>query len=469
MRKITLLLTICFVIGYILPSLAQGNFNTSLHKTRNGKPTWYNSENGGFETLTNVAIEDLGCVECHDANDANGDPYPPTGYSPDCVDCHATNTPPFPGPVTQADCLGCHGREAAIINKGIPDVHRSASTPFVCMDCHKKEELHGDDGIEHGSMFDPGAIQTDCQQAGCHETVVSNSEHNQHGANIHCTSCHASTNLTCYNCHFESQVQSHVKRAFTQLTDFMILVNRTKDGKVHPATFQSLSYEGNTWVAMGPSVAHTITKDNARTCSDCHANFGGNIEAIDDYNAGGGMKFATWNASDSTLSYLHGVIPLPIDYKYAFKMDFITYNGDPSDPPGPSKNWSYVKDNVDGFQLLYATPLTKSQMANLGMDTLAVSVDRQINANPENFQLKQNYPNPFNPTTTIRFSVPERSEIELVVYDALGKQIETLLSGDHEAGVYEVDFDASGLSSGIYFYQIKSASFTETKKLVLMK
>ena len=86
-----------------------------------------------------------------------------------------------------------------------------------------------------------------------------------------------------------------------------------------------------------------------------------------------------------------------------------------------------------------------------------------------NFKLEQNYPNPFNPTTTIRYSIPERSEIELVVYDALGKQIETLISGDHDAGVYEVDFDATGLSSGIYFYQIKSASFTETKKLVLMK
>ncbi len=108
-------------------------------------------------------------------------------------------------------------------------------------------------------------------------------------------------------------------------------------------------------------------------------------------------------------------------------------------------------------------------MDALGFDITMINVERQINAVPDNFKLEQNYPNPFNPTTTIRFSVPERSEIELVVYDAIGKQIETLISGDHEAGVYEVDFDATGLSSGIYFYQIKSASFTETRKLVLMK
>jgi predicted CXXCH cytochrome family protein len=465
MRKITLLFTLCFVIGYVVPIVSQSNFNTSLHKTRNGKPTWYNSENGGFETLTGVPIDGLGCIQCHDANDANGDPYPATGYSPDCVDCHATNNNWV---VTQGDCLGCHSREASIINKGIPDVHRNASTPFVCMDCHKKEELHGDDGVEHSSMFDPGAIQTDCQQAGCHETVVSNSEHNQHGANIHCTSCHASTNLTCLSCHFESQVVGK-KRAFGQFTNFMILVNRTKDGKVHPASFQSLTYDGNTWIGMGPSVAHSITKDNARTCNDCHANFGGSIPAIDDYNAGGGIKFATWNPADSTMSNLTGIVPLPIDYKYSFKMDFLTYNGDPNDPVAPSKNWSVVKEDVDGFALRYCTPLTKSQMAKIGMDTLAVSVEKQINAIPDGFQLEQNYPNPFNPTTTIRYSIPERSEIELVVYDALGKQIETLISGDHDAGVYEVDFDATGLSSGIYFYQIRSASFTETRKLVLMK
>ena len=103
------------------------------------------------------------------------------------------------------------------------------------------------------------------------------------------------------------------------------------------------------------------------------------------------------------------------------------------------------------------------------MDTTLVTVERQINSIPQNFRLEQNYPNPFNPSTTIRYSLPERGEIELVVYDALGKQIETLISGDHDAGVYEVDFDATGLTSGVYFYQIKSGSFTETRKLVLMK
>jgi hypothetical protein len=251
----------------------------------------------------------------------------------------------------------------------------------------------------------------------------------------------------------------------------MILVNRDKDDKVHPATFQSLSYEGKTWIAMGPSVAHTITKDNARTCDDCHHSATNIIPAIEEYNTTGLMRFATWNSSDSTLNEPSGLYPLPLDYKRSFKIDFIDYNGDPGDPlPTPNnKDWSFIKDVADGFQLLYATPLTTSQMAKLGFDTLNVSVDKLINAVPEGFKLDQNYPNPFNPTTMIRFSLPERSHVELVIYDALGDHVETLINGEREAGVYEVEFDARGLASGVYFYHIKSNSYTSTKKLVLTK
>jgi hypothetical protein len=249
----------------------------------------------------------------------------------------------------------------------------------------------------------------------------------------------------------------------------MILVNRTKDGKVHPASFQSLTYDGNTWIGMGPSVAHSITKTGARTCSDCHANFGGNIPAIDDYNAGGGMKFATWNPADSTMSNLTGIVPLPIDYKYSFKMDFLKYNGDPNDPVAPSKNWSVVKEDVDGFALRYCTALTKSQMAKLGMDTLLVGVEQIGNQVPSDYLLEQNYPNPFNPSTTIRYSITVRGDVELKVYDALGTLVETLVNREQEAGVYQVEFNPVNLASGIYFYQIKTNSFVETKKLVLLK
>ena len=366
MRKLTLLLTTIFVMGYILPVLSQsGNFSTSLHAKRGGKPYFYNKvENGGtggFETLTNVSITQLGCVECHDATNADLTPYP-TDYSPSCADCHASNFA-----VTQADCIGCHSREAAVINNpNLSDVHRTAGK--TCMFCHKTTDVHGT-GTEYNSMFDTGAIEADCSNSGCHagHTHASPSV-DPHGGKLHCTSCHASTNLTCYNCHFESQLVMK-KRPVKQVTGFVFLVNRTKDNKVHPATFQSLSYQGNTWVSFGPSIAHTIVKTGARTCSDCHQNMGGNIPAIVDYNADGLMKFGTWNPADSTLSTLTGIIPMLSDWQRSLKLDYLTYNGDPNDPIAPSKNWSLIDDVTDGSHMLYATPLTNSQMNALGMDT----------------------------------------------------------------------------------------------------
>lgn len=372
MRKLTLLLTTIFVMGYILPILSQANFSTSLHATRNGKPTFYSSANGGFESFTGVPITQLGCVECHDATDANGQTYP-TNYVPGCVDCHATNTPGMP--VTQNDCLGCHGREKAIITMNLPDVHRTAG--FTCVSCHKKAELHGDNGITYNSLFDPGAIQTDCSNTGCHPNYAhTNPSVDPHGGKLHCTSCHAQSNLACYSCHFESQIQTHLKRPQRQVTGFVMLVNRTKDNKVHPATFQSITHQGQAGVVIGPSVAHTIVKTGARTCTNCHQNFGGNIPAISDYNADGIIKFATWNVD--TLNWHKGIVPIPFDYNVSFKMDYLTYNGNTSDPVAYSTNWSVVKDYADVFQIMYCTPLTTTQMAKLGMDTTKTLVPVEL-------------------------------------------------------------------------------------------
>ncbi len=468
MKKINILFTVIFVLGLALPLLAQPvNFSTSLHKTREGKPTWYDQENGGYETLTGVPIEDIGCVGCHDANDANGDPYPATGYEPNCVDCHATGSQTS----TEADCLGCHGRQSKLRSLGVSDVHEDSGNPLVdeCWDCHNTSDMHGD-GTPYTSMLEDGAVTTDCLD--CHSTLVGNhSPYDMHNEVLHCSSCHMQTNLSCYNCHFDSQVEEHVKRAKQPITGFVILVNREKDGKVHPATFQSLYHDssGGSWVAMAPNYTHSITKNDARTCGDCHQSMGSGVEAIEDYNAGGGIKFSTWNSADSMLSWTQGIIPLPIDYKHSFIMDFITYEGNLNDPPVASKNWTFVKSEADGFQLLYCTPMTTRQMTILGMDTLLVGVEQIGNKIPDDYLLEQNYPNPFNPTTKIKYQNPQLSFVILKVFDVLGNEVATLVNEEKTIGNYEVEFDATNLPSGIYFYQLKTNNFTQTKKMILLK
>jgi DNA-binding beta-propeller fold protein YncE len=88
---------------------------------------------------------------------------------------------------------------------------------------------------------------------------------------------------------------------------------------------------------------------------------------------------------------------------------------------------------------------------------------------PTEHLLYQNYPNPFNPVTTIHFRIHKSGYITLKVYNLLGKEIETLVSEQHLAGEYEVNWDAKGLASGIYLYRLQAENFCETKRLILMQ
>ena len=85
------------------------------------------------------------------------------------------------------------------------------------------------------------------------------------------------------------------------------------------------------------------------------------------------------------------------------------------------------------------------------------------------FSLEQNYPNPFNPATSIQYTISSKQNVQLLVYNVLGKEIATLVNEEKPAGNYKVNFDASKLSSGVYFYQLQAGSFVETKKMILIR
>jgi flagellar hook assembly protein FlgD len=85
------------------------------------------------------------------------------------------------------------------------------------------------------------------------------------------------------------------------------------------------------------------------------------------------------------------------------------------------------------------------------------------------FSLGQNYPNPFNPTTTIRFSLPEPTQLKINIYNILGEQVKTIAEGIYETGYYKVTFDATSLPSVTYIYRLESNEFVDTKKMILIK
>jgi|WetSurMetagenome_2_1015567.scaffolds.fasta_scaffold01760_8 hypothetical protein len=92
-----------------------------------------------------------------------------------------------------------------------------------------------------------------------------------------------------------------------------------------------------------------------------------------------------------------------------------------------------------------------------------------INLVPASYSLFQNYPNPFNPSTTIRYEIPKNGLVKLVVYDVLGRSVETLVNEKQSAGIYEINFDASQIPSGIYFYKLTVDNFSDIKRMVLLK
>jgi hypothetical protein len=96
----------------------------------------------------------------------------------------------------------------------------------------------------------------------------------------------------------------------------------------------------------------------------------------------------------------------------------------------------------------------------------SVSYENEI---PKSFILYQNYPNPFNPATTIEFDIPERTQVKLIIHDALGYEIKVLLDKDLEPGKYKLNFDARDLPSGVYLYTLKTPKFRKTNKMLLIK
>jgi hypothetical protein len=112
------------------------------------------------------------------------------------------------------------------------------------------------------------------------------------------------------------------------------------------------------------------------------------------------------------------------------------------------------------------------------MNLTYVEVDRgalvdiksgENNQLPTVYSLSQNYPNPFNPTTTIKFDLPQAGDVNLVVYDVVGRTVAELASGHYNAGRYKINFNAANLASGIYFYRLKVKDFVSVKKLILLK
>jgi photosystem II stability/assembly factor-like uncharacterized protein len=146
-------------------------------------------------------------------------------------------------------------------------------------------------------------------------------------------------------------------------------------------------------------------------------------------------------------------------------LTFINGIGTTTEP----QSYSFVDQNLSGGKYQYRL----KQIDFDGTFEYSNTIEVEIGT-PTKFYLEQNFPNPFNPVTTIKFSIPAVGtrlalSVQLKVYDVLGKEVATLVNEEKTEGSYEVDFNASDLASGIYYYELRSGEFVETKKMILLK
>lgn len=126
-------------------------------------------------------------------------------------------------------------------------------------------------------------------------------------------------------------------------------------------------------------------------------------------------------------------------------------------------------DDTTGALIRTIATASNFQFIDIYNPSGVTSTGNEHNNMPDEYKLYENYPNPFNPTTNIRFDIPKNGFVSLKVYDALGREISSLVNEFRQAGDYTVSFNASNLVSGIYFYTLKTESFSATKKMMLVK
>ncbi len=128
---------------------------------------------------------------------------------------------------------------------------------------------------------------------------------------------------------------------------------------------------------------------------------------------------------------------------------------------------------IDGLGNVYVTGESEGSGTDYDYCTIKYSQltgIREISSEiPSEFSLSQNYPNPFNPTTNIRFTLPQNTFAKLIIYDALGREVESLVNGQFNAGKYEVNWNATKYPSGIYYYRLEAGNYIVTKKMILTK
>ncbi|HEX7357355.1 MAG TPA: T9SS type A sorting domain-containing protein [Ignavibacteriaceae bacterium] len=352
-------------------------------------------------------------------------------------------------PATNITCAVCHDPHDASnlhqlrysdtqLGDGTPVTFEQYGTGAQCMDCHRSRryaKTYANDinnqSAHYGAHHGPQADMLLGKNAPDYGIEFPSSPHAVAGGNA------------CVDCHMAGE-----------LTDPQGNINL-----VGGHSFNMNDAEGN---------------DHVEACAPCHGNVGTSFKDKKYYINGNADLNGDGIAQGLQLE-IHGLMEqlgeyLPHDA--SGNVSITTTNADSMALTPAIMRAGYVyfwieEDRSFGIHNpAFTFALLKTAIEDMGG---VVSVDYPTDGIPQQYQLAQNYPNPFNPATTINYTIPEQSNVKVIIYDVLGNQVEILTDDVKSPGTYSVKWNAAKYSSGIYFYKLETDKFVQVRKMILMK
>ncbi len=420
----------------------------------------------GAANVMSITLDVQNCAYCHD--EGTHHVFPAQWRASD----HALFAKS--GGETRASCAQCHDGAGFVdyikAGKQPPTSDYAEVTKITCAVCH-----------------DPHSVENPHQLRTMTATLSNGYEITGAGNGAICMNCHkARRDAVEYTNDYLDNLSSHYGPHHGPQGDLLVGKNAitfgqniessphlaaTTDACVRCHMYPASSDENGNVILVGShsfNMSHDGV-DNVAACTDCHGDFGPDfsdklcyINGTADLD-GDGVANGLQIEIEGLLEQLHNLLPQDEDGNVSITDSSVTLA-----EAQAAYNYFMVEDDgsMGVHNPRYIFGILKASIEALGG---VVAVDYAKSDMPEDFVLSQNYPNPFNPTTTIQYQIPEGSNVKVVVYDALGKQVAVLVNEFQGAGSYKTNFNASNLASGIYFCRMEAGSFVKVNKMLLLK
>ncbi|HLG31974.1 MAG TPA: T9SS type A sorting domain-containing protein [Ignavibacteriaceae bacterium] len=209
--------------------------------------------------------------------------------------------------------------------------------------------------------------------------------------------------------------------------------------------------------------------DHVEACESCHGNFGEEF-AEKKFYINGNADLDGNGVAEGLQHEVHGLLEILAKLlpPYGQIEPGVIDSTWTLDEAAGLYNYKVVEEDRSGG---IHNPQFTVALLYLSIEKLGGTVDVPVITSdlPSDYSLAQNYPNPFNPSTTFEYALPTQSHVKIAIYDALGKELAVLVDGVNEAGTHTINWNASGLASGVYFYRMQASDFVQVKKMLLMK